>query len=390
MLVKLVNIADRNIFNEYSKEYGIYRELYDPSGLALETFSISNEDINSLKEIFIKRKLMFYTRNDSEEIRLLILGTFYELNELSSELSSNSLEKLGNLFGKILINYKEYDKRKIQLGERIYSGEDILVQGILNVTPDSFSDGGKYLDPDFAVEHAKKMIHAGVDIIDIGGESTRPGSEKIPVEEELNRVIPVIKKLREFDKSIPISIDTYKAAVAKEALEAGANIINDISAGTFDPEMLSVASGFNVPMILMHIKGTPKDMQKNVHYSNMIYEVYNFLSERIDACLKTGVNNLIIDPGIGFGKRLSDNYEIINRLEEFKGLGYPILIGLSRKSFLGNALDIPVEQRDIPTIISETISVLKGAKIIRTHNVENALYLKRLFKFYKNPGMLDN
>lgn len=244
------------------------------------------------------------------------------------------------------------------------------IMGILNVTPNSFSDGGKYFDLDLAVEHALKMIKDGADIIDIGGESTRPGSEPVSVEEEIERTIPVIKKIKSIKQDILISIDTTKSKVAEEALLNGASLINDISGLTNDSGMFDVAVKYDCAVIIMHIKGTPKTMQQNPFYKNVIKEVYQFLSDQSKKAFEYGIKKIIIDPGIGFGKRIDDNFELIKRLNEFQSIGYPIMIGLSRKSFIGTTLELEVDQRDIPTVILEAIAVFNSARIIRTHNVK--------------------
>lgn len=245
------------------------------------------------------------------------------------------------------------------------------IMGVLNVTPDSFSDGGLYFEKDVAIEHALKLIEDGADIIDIGGESSRPGSLPVPVEEEIRRTIPVITELTKKTR-IPISIDTYKAKVAKEALDAGASIVNDISGLRFDPEMASVVAKNNVPIILMHIKGTPNNMQINPTYEALIPEIIDYLRGSIQLCRKSGIpdQNIIIDPGIGFGKTLEHNLEIIANLKEFTSLGKPIAIGVSRKAFIGKILgDVPTSKRLEGTASAVAISIFNGANIVRVHDV---------------------
>jgi len=243
-----------------------------------------------------------------------------------------------------------------------------LIMGILNVTPDSFADGGRYLDPKKAIIHALDMVEAGVDIIDIGAESTRPGSEIVELEEEWRRIKSVFREIRK-KVDLPISIDTYKAEIARRALEEGADIVNDISGLNFDRKMVEVVAEFNVPVVLMHIKGTPRDMQKNPHYENLMEEIYSFLANQIERANEFGIQQIIVDPGIGFGKRLEDNFEIIRRLKELKGLGFPILIGPSRKSFIGKTLNLPVDQRLLGTAAAVSACILNGAHIVRVHDV---------------------
>jgi len=244
--------------------------------------------------------------------------------------------------------------------------------GILNVTPDSFSDGGKYFDKERAVEQALRMQDEGADIIDIGGESTRPGAEKISVKEEISRVVPVIEALADKVK-IPLSIDTYKSAVAGAAILSGASIINDISGLRFDPQMPRVAARHNVPVVIMHIKGTPKSMQKKPVYKSLIPEITDYLREGVEIARNAGVadDKIVIDPGIGFGKTIEHNLEIIKKLNEFSGLEKPILIGPSRKSFIGRILGaLPPEERLEGTAAAVALGIFNGANIIRVHDVK--------------------
>ncbi len=258
--------------------------------------------------------------------------------------------------------------------------EKTYLMGILNVTPDSFSDGGLYLAPERALDRALEMVDEGADIIDIGGESTRPGAESVSLEEELRRTIPIIEKLSH-RLNVPISIDTYKAEVARQAIEAGASIVNDISALRFDPEMVSVVAGHDVGVVLMHIKGTPRDMQKDPRYDDLLGEIKSYLSESIELARKHGIapERIMVDPGIGFGKRFEDNLRIIGNLPFLKDLGYPILVGPSRKSFIGHILDgLPPAERVEGTASAVAISVLNGANIVRVHDVKEMVRVVRV------------
>jgi len=242
--------------------------------------------------------------------------------------------------------------------------------GILNVTPDSFSDGGLYFDLDRALERAYSMVEAGADIIDVGGESTRPGSDPVPLEEELRRVLPVVERLvREL--KVPISVDTYKAEVARQALERGATLINDITGLRGDPRMPEVVARFGCPVVVMHIKGTPKNMQENPTYEDVVAEVKEYLLEGIRLAEEAGLSRekIIIDPGIGFGKTVEHNLEILRRLKEFKALGQPLLVGTSRKSFIGKILNLPVNERLLGTVATVALSIAGGADIVRVHDV---------------------
>jgi len=246
-----------------------------------------------------------------------------------------------------------------------------VIMGILNVTPDSFFDGGNFFSPERAIDHAIEMAEGGADIIDVGGESTRPGSEPTSLEEELDRVLPVIEGIRKHS-SVPLSIDTYKAAVARAAVAYGADWVNDISALSFDEGMGGAIAASGVPVVMQHIKGTPRDMQKNPTYGDVTGEIKDFFIERIAYARRCGIDedDIIIDPGIGFGKRLQDNLTIIGELGRLKGLGRPILIGTSNKSFIGRILGTEVlAERAEGTLASVAISLWNGADMVRVHDV---------------------
>lgn len=243
------------------------------------------------------------------------------------------------------------------------------IMGILNVTPDSFSDGGRFIDTESAVKHGLEMIEEGADFIDIGGESTRPGAEAVPLDEELKRVIPVIERLAKVVQ-VPISIDTYKSEIAERAINAGATIINDISSLRFDYRMTDVISKHHASVVLMHIKGTPKTMQINPEYQNVIEEVCDYLQEGIGFAVSNGIDQIIVDPGIGFGKSIDHNLEIIKQLREFKRFGFPVLVGPSRKSFIGKILNLPVDERLEGTAAAVAVAVMNGANIVRVHDVK--------------------
>ena len=256
---------------------------------------------------------------------------------------------------------------------------ETLVMGIVNVTPDSFSDGGKFFSPEDAISHASKLISQGADIIDIGGESTRPGAEQVSETEELNRVIPVIEKIRDENPKILISIDTTKALVAKHAIEVGADIINDVSGFSFDNNMIETVARFNVPVIIMHMKGKPQNMQLNPEYKDVINEILDFFKKKIKVAIQSGINRrmIILDPGIGFGKTVEHNFELLSRLNEFNVLELPIMIGPSRKSFIGITLDLPPEDRIEGTAAAVSAGVMNGATIVRVHDVKS---MKRVVK----------
>jgi dihydropteroate synthase len=268
---------------------------------------------------------------------------------------------------------------KYKIGKKEFDFNFAHVMAILNITPDSFSDGGKFLDKDIAVLQALKMIEEGADIIDIGGESTRPGSEQVDEEVEIRRVIPVIKEVLSEKPDAVISVDTTKANVAREALANGALIVNDISGGTFNPKVLNVVKENDAAIVLMHIKGKPKTMQESPEYFDVVKEVIDFLFTQSQVAEQKGIKKIFIDPGIGFGKKLEHNLKLLDKLEEFKSIGYPILIGLSRKSLIGNILDLPVDKRDDASNALNAFAFAKGARIIRTHNVKQAVETCKLF-----------
>jgi dihydropteroate synthase len=272
--------------------------------------------------------------------------------------------------------YLHYQSRVLSLKSGIafdFSKKTYLM-GVVNATPDSFSGDGLFNEPEKAVGEALRMTSCGADIIDIGGESTRPGSEPVSPEEEMRRVLPIIKGIRK-SSSVPISIDTYKSQVARMALDEGADIINDISGLRFDPEMAGLAAQTGAPVILMHIKGTPRDMQKNPVYKALIPEIMDYLRGSIWKALDAGVaqEKIIIDPGIGFGKTFAHNLEILKNLSEFAALEKPILIGVSRKAFIGHILGgAPPSERLEGTLAALAIAVANGADIVRVHDVEEA------------------
>ncbi len=254
------------------------------------------------------------------------------------------------------------------------------IMGILNVTPDSFSDAGLHFDRASAVEHALRMVEEGADIIDIGGESTRPGSAPLPLEEELRRILPVVEALAK-QVTVPLSVDTYRAGTAGRAIEAGASMVNDISGARFDPEMPKVVAKYRVPIVLMHIKGTPKNMQVNPTYTALIPEIIGYLKDSIKIVLDAGLSEemIIVDPGIGFGKTFEHNLTILNNLHEFATLGRPLLVGPSRKAFLGMLLDgAPPHERVEGTAAAVAISIIKGANIVRVHDVREMARVARV------------
>jgi len=246
-----------------------------------------------------------------------------------------------------------------------------LIMGILNVTPDSFSDGGMYYDATQAIEFALQMAEEGADIIDVGGESTRPGAKTVELQKECDRILPVIEGIRT-KSDILISIDTYKSEVARQSIATGAGMVNDISGMTFDPNMVDIIKESGLPVVIMHIKGTPKNMQKNPYYEDLMQELTEYFEERKKFARAKGIldQQIILDPGIGFGKRPQDNFQLLRELKKIVDMGFPVLIGPSKKSFIGLTLDLPVDQRLEGTAAAVTTGILKGARIVRVHDVK--------------------
>ena len=326
--------------------------------------------------------------NKVERTDVLLMGTEATFEKVIASLQAQpfSLVKLADEVQRAIESYKGIPRTPLDesLPERLrpfYSAlrERTLVMGILNVTPDSFSDGGLYRDTDTAIEHGVRMAMEGADVIDIGGESSRPGAKPVPMAEELDRVIPVIHGLAE-RVSVPISIDTYKPEVALAALDAGASIVNDITS-LADEGMRHLVAERKAPSIIMHMKGTPQTMQENPTYEDVISEVMAFLSERIEEIVQAGLPEefIIVDPGIGFGKTAAHNIEIIRNLADFKSLGLPILIGTSRKAFIGKALGgVPPTERVFGTAATIALSIANGANIIRVHDVKEMAQVARI------------
>lgn len=250
-------------------------------------------------------------------------------------------------------------------------GERTYLMGVLNVTPDSFSDGGEFYAPAAALAQAQRLVEAGADLIDIGGQSTRPGAQQVSVEEELHRVLSAVQVVRS-QLSVPISVDTTRAIVAQRAVEAGADMVNDISGGTFDPDMLSTVAQLGVPIVLMHIRGTPETMQQLTDYQDLIGDICGFLEGQLAAAERAGIerSRLIIDPGIGFAKTLEQNLEILRQLPTFRTLGVPILVGVSRKSFIGRLVNQPDPKGRVWGTAAACCSAIAGtADILRVHDV---------------------
>ncbi len=306
----------------------------------------------------------------------LILGDVKRLYKLSEKLKGQNFEFLREIGMELEGRLNRVTKGDFVFrykGREIFLKDRFLIMGILNVTPDSFSDGGDYFDEDRALKHVEEMIEEGADIVDVGGESTRPSAEPVSLDEELRRVLPVIEAIKKGFPEVVVSIDTYKSKVAQEALNRGVEIVNDISGLGFDEKLIEVLAGSDCGIVEMHIRGTPKNMQKNPHYDDVVLEINEKFGEILDKLKGAGIdeNRVVFDPGIGFGKRFEHNLEILNNIEAFKVWGRPILVGTSRKSFIGGVLGIEnPKERLFGTIASNVVAYIRGARLFRVHDVK--------------------
>jgi len=383
-LIRCLHITNASEAIHQMKKVGV-----DPTGIKLMErkslhFNLKVEGIDPRTANLLKQEMLSLGGDvavdgrgldcSAQQTDALLMGTQKHFEKLILKLGQYpDLQSLGQSIKETIRNISKIKftihcrKKTLTVGKRT------LLMGVLNVTPDSFSDGGLFFDKEKAITHGIRMVEEGADILDIGGESTRPGSKPLELEEELRRVIPVIESLSK-EVEVPISIDTYKSAVAQRAIEAGAEIINDISALRFDPNLVQVAVRENTPLILMHIRGTPETMQKNIYYESLFSEILQYLKGSIQMAESAGVapQQIIVDPGIGFGKTVEDNLLIIKNLFEFRTLGKPILLGTSRKSFIGKILNAGGGGRLEGTLSSIAIGVLNGAHVIRSHDVLQA------------------
>jgi len=380
--VRVISIGDSPSARLEMRKIGVHETGISLMEKKAVFFSIKLENVKSQAASIIKQEMlslggdaavswdvMSFSRKKSD---VLLLGTEKQLEELVVKLCRQpfGLPVLAQEIKKTLLNYQKKDFGLDFKGRTVPLGKRPLIMGVLNVTPDSFYDGGRYSNLNRALERAFLMVEDGADIVDIGGESSRPGAKPVGQKEELERVIPVIEKLVPRVK-VPISIDTYKSGVARRAIDAGARMVNDISALRMDEKMAKVVRSRGVPVCLMHMQGTPRNMQKNPRYKDVVSEIFSFLKQRIDFCEQAGIDveQTIVDPGIGFGKTVEHNLEILKNLDQFKSLGRPIMIGVSRKSFIGKVLQLEPEERLEGSLAAAVWCVNKGASILRVHDV---------------------
>jgi dihydropteroate synthase len=281
-------------------------------------------------------------------------------------------------------SFKPSAAKNLKSKSAYFSTENAIVMGILNITEDSFFDGGKYTNEEEIISRCRKMLEEGAAIIDIGAQSSRPGAQVINAEQELSKLLPIIKLLKNRFPKLILSVDTYWAKVAEQCVQAGADIINDISAGELDEKMMDTIAKLQIPYIIMHMQGTPSNMQENPTYTNVTTEIINYFQQKIKQLQSKGIQDIIIDPGFGFGKTLAHNYQLLNELEKFKEFGIPILVGTSRKSMIYKILDNSPEQALNGTSITNTIALQKGVNILRVHDVKEAIECIKITTFAKN------
>ncbi len=372
MRSRAIYISGRARLSEIRKRYNAALGAFYAGRYIFELSSLSASQKKILSEIASASKVIhrWPTLNDSTQLIAFcdeVEDSFFK--HVSGAELQTFLQKVHHFYG------QEYEPA----WERLNFEQAPLIMGILNVTPDSFSDGGRYISVEHALQRAMQMVEQGAHIIDIGGESTRPGAAAVSTVDELNRVLPVIQAIRK-ESDVLISIDTMKSEVAEAALQNGADIINDVSGLRFDPDMVNIAKQYECPVVVMHMKGEPRTMQQNPRYDDVMEEIYRFFEERIAFLRNKGINKIIIDPGIGFGKRLQDNLIILRDLKDFLFLETPVLLGASRKSFIGKVLEKDVDNRLYGTLASHLHALENGVKIIRAHDVSETADIVGIFK----------
>ncbi|MDD5658942.1 MAG: dihydropteroate synthase [Actinomycetota bacterium] len=360
------------------------------TNIAIKINDIDNRAANILKQEMLARDGDVATSRETlhssaQKSDIIIFGTRKNIKSLIDKISIQpfGLKSLSVELNDFLDHIENTESCEIlRIKQKEFNLKNkVVIMGILNVTSDSFFDGGKYYDIKNAFKRADKIVEEGADIIDVGGMSTRPGSAPVSAEEEIERTVPIISYIKK-NHDILISVDTYRSSVAIKAIEAGADIINDISGLVLDDNMAKVVSDYNSSLVLMHMKGTPQDMQKDPFYEDVIEEIYDFFQTQATLAIERGIKpgNIIIDPGLGFGKNLEHNFTIVKKLKDFKSLGFPILIGASRKSFTGALSNLPPDKRLEGSLAVEVMSVMNGANLLRVHDVEKTIRAIKLVK----------
>lgn len=401
---RLVRVEDHNDARRLLAELGS-----DPPGVAIMSkkmrhLVVAVDNVQARAAMILKQVMLskggecatprnVFSKN-TEPVRVVLMGTVSQFQRAIGNLQMQPFGlhalagELEELLGGLLSGGGK--PREIAAGPGILSfGGRTLIMGVLNVTPDSFSDGGRYNRLEDAGQAARDMVRAGADVIDVGGESTRPGAAPVSLQEEADRTIPLIRSLAD-EISVPISIDTCKSETARQALDAGASMLNDISGLRFDPEMVGLIAERGVPVILMHMQGTPRDMQENPAYDDVVGDIIRFLRERTAVAAREGIDpgQIMVDPGIGFGKTCRHNLEIIRRLDEFSCLDYPLVLGTSRKRFIGAVLDLPVEERLLGTAATVAFAISRGVDMVRVHDVEEIAQVVKMADALSGKGRL--
>ena len=352
------------------------------------TYLFKATALESDRATFLKQAMVSLGGNGTvyedpaKQFQVILLGNLHQYHQLANQIDDPSygLEKVAIMLREHLVHLSKPVSFELDCGCQIlHLSERTHIMGILNATPDSFYDGGQYFSHDRAAERIFEMVAEGADLIDIGGESTRPGSNPVGIDEEIKRVIPIIELVKG-KIPVPISIDTRKSEVAEAAIESGAHMVNDVSGLRFDLKMASVTANYHVPIVVMHMKGLPKDMQQNPEYTDLIGEIYDGLEQSIHIALDHGIakDKIIIDPGIGFGKTWDANFILLKRIKEFNSLGCPMLVGVSRKSFIGKALNLKENERLMGTAAAVAVSSLKGVHLMRVHDVKEMVQVARI------------
>ena len=376
LVSQVINFSTQEIFQKYEQKYSLHSINYCPGLIGIELRNLPDElSAKHFKKdapVFLKNKDALIL-SFSDSLSLFEIAADKKMIEIS-EYASNAIN-----------NFIKYNTTTYKIGNKQFSFDFSYTMGIINVTPDSFSDGGINFDPKAAVNSALNMIDSGADIIDIGGESSRPGSSPVSTGDEIARVAPVVREIKKNRPGAVISVDTTKSEVAEKVLKLGADIINDISGLTYDKKIAEVVKKFDAGIIIMHMKGTPKDMQVKPEYNDVVTEVYDFLSRQVKFAKESGISKIFIDPGIGFGKTLDHNLELLNQLDNFKSIGCPIVVGVSRKSIFKKLLGLETGERENATSVYNAAAIQKGARIIRTHNIEFGLQTCKLLNSLNKP-----
>lgn len=356
--------------------------------LAIAVEGVQARAAHIIKEVMLSKGGECATPKDllvvegKEPVRVIMMGNLTQLRRAIKNFSVQpfGLKALSRELKAVLAGASGPPARELEAGgHKLTLGGRTLVMGVINTTPDSFSDSGRFEHFDDARERAMEMGRRGADIIDIGGESTRPGAEAVTLDEEVRRTVPLIESLAG-EVPVPISIDTCKAEVAARALDAGASIINDISGLRFDPEMIPLASKRGAPVVIMHMQGVPRDMQEDPTYEDVVADISRFLRRQAAQAIEGGIDprKILVDPGIGFGKTVEHNLEIVRRIEEFRSLGYPVILGTSRKRFIGAVLNRPVDQRLLGTAATVAFAIARGVDVVRVHDVEEMVEIVKM------------